>query len=724
MKKKRKKFHPVKKTLALIGTLIVSLFLLVIITGSIIAAALTVYIMQFASDADLIDITNVEMDYTTFIYAPKDDGTFEEIKTISRNADRIPIEIEQIPQHVQDAFVYIEDERFYEHDGVDWKRTFGAFMNEFLSIWGSRQGGSTITQQLVKNVTGDDDTQWDRKVREIFRASKLEEYYLKPDILEAYLNFIGFGGATAGIQAASLKYFDKDVWELDIAEAAALAAIPKNPNVNNPYALSYDSDGNLKYDDDGNPINVGLENNRERQILVLDAMLRNNAISEEDYDAAVAKKMVFAPQYKQSADGTTGVQSWFVDEAIRDVTLDLAALYGVSFDEASDMLYNGGYEIQTTVDLEMQKQLEAEFADYTNFSENVLNDPPQASFICMDYSGNIKAVVGGIGQKSGDNIFNRATRALRSPGSCIKPITSYGYGIENNLITWSTVFVNKPLKQLMNEQGEMVDWPRNYNTIYYDEAGYFTFQALQRSLNTVAAALVDMETPASVFDFLQGRFHITSLSPFDADLAPMSVGSLTNGITLEELVAAYQPFGNQGFYYEPTTYTKVLDSEGRIILEHKYIQFQALQKDSAFIMNKLMRTVTEGPNGTGRAAKLPTTPVAAKTGTSQDWHDLTFVACTPDYVSGVWYGYDVPSEVKTGTYYSSAQVWANVFGEIAEAGEHKEFPPCSTVEEVYYCARTGLRASATCPTGDVGYYKQGQGTGMALCHGVHPAPEA
>jgi penicillin-binding protein 1A len=235
--KKRKKLHPVKKGFAIIGTVIVSVFLLLVITAAIIAAALTVYIMEFADDAELIDITNVEMDYTTFIYAYDANGNLVELKHISRNADRIPVDITQIPQHVQDAFVYIEDERFYEHDGVDWKRTFGAFLNEFLSMWGSRQGGSTITQQLVKNVTGDDDAQWDRKVREIFRASKLEEYYTKADILESYLNFVGFGGATAGIQAASLKYFDKNVWELNIAEAASLAAMPKNPNQNNPYAL-------------------------------------------------------------------------------------------------------------------------------------------------------------------------------------------------------------------------------------------------------------------------------------------------------------------------------------------------------------------------------------------------------------------------------------------------------------------------------------------------------
>jgi penicillin-binding protein 1A len=656
------------------------------------------YITQFADDADLIDISNIEMDYSTFIYATDENGGLIELKKISRAADRVPVDIDEIPQHVQDAFVYIEDMRFFEHEGVDWRRTFGAFLNEMFHIWGSRQGGSTLTQQLVKNVTGDDAEDLPRKIREIFRAAKLEQFYTKPDILEAYLNVVGFGGSTAGIEAASLKYFDKHVWELDIAEAASLAAIPKNPNSNNPYATAEDENGNT--------VNVGIENNKERQILVLDAMLEQNAISEAEYERAVNKKLVFKQQYSTSQGGEENIQSWFVDEAIRDVTLDLASLYGISFDEASDMLYNGGYEVYTTVDVEMQAAVEAKFADYTNFSDEVLVDPPQASFICLDYQGNIKAIVGGIGTKAGDNIFNRATRALRSPGSCIKPITSYSYAIQNDMITWSTPFINQPVKEIINDDGVKTWWPHNYNSMSYDYNAYFTYQALQRSLNTIPGQLIEWETPGNVFDFLQTRYHITSLSPFDADLSPMAVGALTNGVSLKELVAAYQPFGNQGIYCEPHTYTQVLDSQGRIVLQNKIVQYQALDKASAYLMNRLMTQVIEGPNGTGRAARLETTRLIGKTGTSQDWHDLLFVGCTPEYVSGIWYGYDVPKEIPTGTYFSTSTVWKNVFGEIADASEMKEFVPSSEIVERYFCTQTGLLAGAGCPTGDKGYYKE------------------
>ena len=263
-RRKKKKAGPIRKTFTVIGTVLLSLILIVVITVSIIAAALTVYVMQFRENTPIdIDLDTLNLAYTTFIYGYDEEGNEVELASISRAADRIPVSIDRIPRHVRDAFVYIEDERFYEHAGVDWKRTFGAFLNELLGgmLYGSRQGGSTITQQLVKNLSGDDEARWDRKMREIFRASDLERYRQKDEILEAYLNCIGMGGSASGIQAASLKYFDKDVSELTLAEAACLAAIPKNPENLNPFA---DPEGN-----------------RERQLLVLKAMYNNAAISQQ-----------------------------------------------------------------------------------------------------------------------------------------------------------------------------------------------------------------------------------------------------------------------------------------------------------------------------------------------------------------------------------------------------------------------------------------------------------
>lgn len=356
-RRRKKKKGPIRKTFTIIGMVLLSLILIAVISVSIIAAALTVYVMQFRENTPIdIDLDSLDLAYTTFIYGFDENGEEVELKSISRAADRIPVSIERIPQHVRDAFVYIEDERFYEHAGVDWKRTFGAFFNLASGelLYGGKQGGSTITQQLVKNVTGDDDPRWDRKLREIFRASDLERYRDKDDILEAYLNCIGFGGNTNGIQAACLKYFNKDVSELTLAEAACLAAIPKSPESLNP--------------------RVNPERNKERQELVLKAMYNNAAISKQQYENALAEKLVF---YDPSAeDKDDDIQNWYVDTVIRDVTNDLSRLYGVEWQEANDMLYNGGYTIYTPIDIKMQEELEAKYQDYTTFSSTVLNDPP------------------------------------------------------------------------------------------------------------------------------------------------------------------------------------------------------------------------------------------------------------------------------------------------------------------------------------------------------------
>ncbi len=699
-KRKKRKIHPIKRTFAVIGTTILSLVLIVIITGSIIAAALTVYVLQFVDQEQVdISLSDLDLDYTTFIYGYDENGAVVELASISRNADRIPVSIDRVPQHVQDAFVYTEDERFYEHAGVDWKRTFTAFLNEILNFLGSRQGGSTITQQLVRNVTQDDDVNWDRKMREIFRSAQLEKYCTKTDILEAYLNYIGFGGSASGIQAASLKYFGKDVSELTIAEGACLAAIPKSPETLNPFA---DPEGNLA-----------------RQKTVLWLMYKNACISQRQYEEAIAEEVVFRDPNAKNNDSDSDIQNWFVDMVIYDVVSEFQEIYGIDQEQASDKLYNGGYEVYTTIDINMQNAIEEKYKDYSTFSETVVNDPPESAFIVMDYSGNIKAVVGAIGEKAGSNIWNNATRSKRSPGSTIKPITSYGYGLENDFFHWSTVFTNKPLEtEIIDEAtGLPRKWPYNYNSKSWDYGGYFTFQALQRSLNTIPAQLIEQETPQEVFEFLQNRLQITTLTADDANIAPLSVGALTEGLTLKELVAAYQIFGNGGKYYSPTSYTKVVDAKGKIVIQHKYTPIQAISEDTAYIMNKLLQTVVEGPNGTGKSAKLVNTPVVGKTGTSQDWHDLSFVGCTPDYVSAVWYGYLTPKQIPTGTYYKSAQLWKNIFGDIAEAEEGKEFPECQDVQEFYYCVKTGKLASAKCPTGDVGYYKQSNIPEM--CSGVH-----
>lgn len=395
-----------------------------------------------------VTIKELENSANTIVYA-QDGDKLVQLYAVTSEVQRIPVDIEQIPQHVRDAFVCVEDERFYSHEGVDYKRTFAAFANMFMHIYDTKQGGSTITQQLIKNLTGDDDPSPERKIREIFRAMQFEKKYSKDEILENYLNYIGFGGPTNGIQLASIKYFGKDVSELSIAEAACLAAIPKSPETINPFA-GYE-------DENGKWVNTGKEANRERQESVLYHMYGNGAISYDQYQEALNEKLIFtdSEEYKQAHPESDAEElmdeqkasSWVVDTALREYAAVLMEEYGIDEEEAFKRINTGGYQIYTTVDLEMQKYVEEKYSDLNNLMDAESNSTwvdededgeyeqlyPESAFIAMDYNGNILSIAGGIGVKEKLLIFNRATMAKRQPGSCIKPITTYGLALYSDL---------------------------------------------------------------------------------------------------------------------------------------------------------------------------------------------------------------------------------------------------------------------------------------------------
>lgn len=749
-KRKKPKAHPIKKIFTVLATSILSLVLILIITGTIVATALTVYIMNFMeADVD-IDLYNLDMKSISFIYAYDKDGTPVEIGRISKDDYRIAVELEQIPEHVQNAFVYTEDERFFEHSGVDFRRVLAAVINELMPGGDdNRFGGSTITQQFIKNYTKDSETAISRKIREIFRATQLEQKYSKDEILKAYLNYIGMGGNVYGVQAAANRYFGKDISEVTIAEAASLAAIAKSTETLRP-------DLDQKHYD----------KNMIRQKVVLSLMLKNGAISLDEYNQAVNEEVIVLginddkrteepeeqpedSEAEKTEDSDTEdekpkkkVQSYFVDMVIEDVAADFMKLYGITKEEAMDKLRSGGYYIYATVDLEMQEEIENKFLNPKTFTSKELEDPPQASFISMDYKGNILAVVGGIGEKPSALCYNRATMSKRSPGSCIKPISTYGYGITNDLIHWSSVFIDEPIEIMDWSIGDTRKWPKNYSNVWTEQK-FFTYEALQKSLNTVVAQLCQMETPQQVFNFTQSQMGIESLVlsrdvdgkiKSDVDLSPLSVGALTDGVTLKNLVTSYQAFGNAGMIYEPTSYTKVTDYNGKVILEHKYTARQAIDPESAYVMNKLMQTVVE--SGTGTAANLGNGKLIGKTGTSQDWTDLLFIGCTPNTVSGVWYGYDeqfkkdedgsllldrngkpIPYSAYQ-TYDSSSMIWRRIYGDIALREPISDFPPNSQVKELHFCKITGLIAGPRCPASDKpGYYKPSNIP--ETCTGIH-----
>ncbi|HIV11419.1 MAG TPA: penicillin-binding protein [Candidatus Faeciplasma avium] len=703
--------RPVKKLLSAVGIAVLCVIMVVVITGTIVASAATVFVVNLMDDTSEVTLDNISSSYTTYIYAKQGNDWLIYDMISNEGEKRIWCSLEQIPQYVRDAVIYSEDERFNSHDGVDFFGIAVAF-SELVTGEG-RRGASTITQQTIKNITGDDDVDgiagYERKIREIYRAVQLEKEYSKDDILEAYLNLVPLDQNIYGIQAAANYYFNKDVSQLTIGEAAAIAAIIKSPYNNNP----------MRYP----------ENNYERRKYILDKMLENGAISSEEYDEAVNQElnligsMMYTltdedtkidASYLSAYDNFDTASSYYVDAVIYQATEIFMDYYGLSWDEAYQKLRRGGYRIYTCVDLDIQKQLEEKYLDLFTFSEDGSEDIPQSACICMDYNGRILGVVGGIGEKDSPLCLNRATMSTRQPGSSIKPLSAYSLAVDRDLVTWSTQFLDVPL--LIKSGESYLEWPRNYSTSGSYSSSWskeynFTYSCLQRSLNTNAAQLVEMLTPSECFEFLYYRLKLDSLVLYkngrtDIDRSPMSVGALTDGVTLEDIVSCYQMFGNGGKHYESTFISRILDSSGEVVFQHSLLGEQVIDESTAYVMNRMLETVVSSSRGTGRLARLDGVELIAKTGTTQDWCDLWFIGCTPEYVTGLWIGHDIPVEIDTDSCYGSPTMWKNIFGDILEAGEVKTFTASNFVVEREFCMETGLIAGSNCQDTSVGYYKK------------------
>ena len=721
----RRIFRPINKTVSTVAMAFLCIFLVAVLSVTIIGSAFTVYIVNLMEGTTEIALDNVSSSYTTYIYAQDGNGQWITYDLMSSEGEkRIWCNLEAIPQYVQDAFVYSEDERFYSHDGVDFQAILAALRD---TLMGDTRGGSSITQQTVKNITGDNDDEGmagiARKLRELYRAVQLEKNYSKDDILEAYLNLVPLDNNIYGVQAASNYYFNKDVSELSIGEAACIAAITKNPWGNDPI--------------------IHPENNFERRKYILEKMLENGAISSQEFDIALKEEMhLIGSMVYSKTEGETlnvtmlsaydnfeDVSSYYVDAVIYQCIDIFMDKYGISWNEAYQKLRSGGYEIYTCVDLDLQKKIEEKYLDWYTFSKDGNHDVPQSAFIVMDYSGRVLAVVGGIGEKEAPLCLNRATQSTRQPGSSIKPLASYSLAVDKDEITWSSRFRDIPLiiKDPSAEDGYGNPWPRNYSTAGSYSGSWskdynFTFQCLQRSLNTTAAQIVELLTPSACFEQLYYKLHLDTLVLYrdgrtDVARSPMSVGALTDGVTLQDMAAAYQIFGNGGYYYDSTFVSRILDNTGEIIYNHRYNGEMVISEGSSYVMNRMMETVVSGSRGTARKAKLDGVELIAKTGTTQDWCDLWFMGCTPEYVTGLWIGHDIPTEIDTSNCYGSPDMWSNIFKDIAEAEDIKTFKASSAVVQRDYCNVTGLIAGDNCSSRSTGYYKR---TNIpAICSGEH-----
>ncbi len=667
--------------------IILTVLLIGIITGSAMACALVVYIKNYVDPVYDIDNLKTDSNLTTFIYYENknEDGSKSwvewEEERIHGTENRMWVSYDEMPEDLINAFVSIEDKRFFTHKGIDMRRTIGAVL-EFVS-GNDSYGGSTITQQLIKNVTGDDDVTIQRKIQEILRALNLENKRSKEEILEMYLNTIYLSKGCYGVSAAAYEYFGKEVSDLTLVECAALASIPQNPS---------------KFD----PINHPDKNN-ERRDIVLNEMYDNTDIEKtytiEEIRAAKEQELTLVRGKEDQTVST--VHSWFVDTLIFDVIEDLQKTYNYDEQTAKNLLYSGGLQIYTTIDRNLQAKVDAFYADDNNFPSHGTGVQVESAMTIIDQkTGNIVAIIGGRGEKKPLG-FNRATMAKRQPGSSIKPLSAYSIALEKGLINYSTVLDDTPFRT----ESDGYTWPNNYNKVY--EGLVTVSNAVRNSKNTIAVKIVDMLGTKTSYDFLVNKFRLSTLVDADIDYAPLALGGFTDGVTNRDMATAYAAIANNGVYNDSKTYLKVLDSTGNVILDNTYSTTEViLSEDTCAVMTKLMQEVVTSGSGTANTLRRKI-DVAGKTGTTTNNNDLYFCGYTPYYTAACWVGYDNPKSlwgftsgqrsVSAATY-----VWDKVMTlaheEILAAGNLKKFSDDLTknLTTRSYCLDSGLLVGDCC----------------------------
>lgn len=705
--KKPKKFKWLTKTHVWMS--ILTIFLVFLITGCMVAGTFVVYVFAFVDGTMKEDLNNLELSYTTVIYAQTRDGEWVEYQRLHDEENRLWVsyDLERatakdpdytgIPQNLANAYVAIEDKRFLEHDGVDWKRTIAAFANMVIPVSNSAFGGSTITQQLVKNITDDDDRKASRKVREIMRARYLEGNYSKETILECYMNTIAMGKGMCGVAVPAEYYFGKHVSELTLAECASLAAITKQPEYYRP---------------DKHP-----DNNLERRNHVLYEMLDQGLITEDEYNEAVEEKLNVVAD-SDALKENIEINSYFVDALIEEVIVKLMEVNNYDRETAVENFYNGGYKIYSTMDPDVQEALEKTFTDPKYSVTSSDGSLLQGSMTILDYEGNIKGIVGGMGEKTGNRGLNRATMSIRQPGSTIKPLAAYAPAIENDIITYSSILEDKAT---VYYEGKEYEWtPSNWYDGY--KGNMLVEYALRRSVNTIPVHLVDLLTPQRAFNFVVDSFKLKNLNPnADANYSSLGMGGTNGGLTTLESAAAFSVFGNKGLYYEPTTIVSIYNRYGELIASNESVPTVALSEDTATIMNHLLRNVVTKTDATGYTVNeyISNMPIYAKTGTSNSGeyaNDVWFVGGTPYYVASCWCGYDNNQAIKKAYEKTALKMWGAIMGEIHKDLPKKDFEESRYVQCRLFCKDTGQLATDACPIGGYGWYKN---SGQSICTEHH-----
>ena len=710
--------RPRRRSWGTAGRVIGTILLVFVLTAAIFAGIFSAYINSSMRGRVEVYLDEFETKVSTELYYQEpSSGEWTMYHTLFLDSEnRIWADLEQIPKDLKNAVVAIEDKRFYTHKGVDWHGTARAIFSTIFG--GSVQGGSTITQQLVKNVTGDNQNTVKRKVMEIYRAQELEKRYEKDEILEAYLNEVYFGYSCYGVVTASLKYFNKDVSELSLAECASLIAITNNPSLYDPLQTDW-----------------GLENNRTRQLLVLGAMLEQGKIDQAAYDAAKEENVVFSNGYtilgdrvdvdtdkkddtdtdggdeqpEEETKTATSSQSYFTDAVIEDVAAALVEKYGLTdstnpvtgevttaFEQGVNMVYGKGYKIYTTQNPDYQKIAEEVCTDtsnlpytstYTNSYGEKETEQLQVGMTIVDpYTGYVVAMVGGAGVKQYDRGWNWATSA-RQCGSAIKPISVYAPALDDGTINGASTIDDYPVMVL---NGSV--YPKNANGRYMGLTPLHT--AIARSTNTCAVRVVQEYGTSRSYDFMTNKLGFTTLTSQDAQqVGNMGLGGLDRGVTTEEMAAAFAAFANEGIYTAPRTFVRVEDADGNVILENEAKASVAMKDTTAALMNSLLQEVING--GTGYEGRISGMHVAGKTGTTNNDQDRYFVGYTPYYSCAVWVGY-VHNQRIVASGNPAASMWQKVMSRIHADLPDKDFFSCSGLTYVKVCADSGLLATDSC----------------------------
>ena len=710
-------------------------------------------IIDNAPDVNDVDIS--PLGYATFLY----DGDGNQLRKLTApSSNRLPVSIDQIPTDLQHAVVAIEDERFYEHNGIDVRGILRAFVKNITS-GDLSEGASTITQQLLKNnvfTNWTNESTWlerfTRKIQEQYLAVEIEKKINdKNVILENYLNTINLGAGTYGVQAAARKYFNKDVWDLNLSESATLAGITQNPTQFNPIEHP--------------------QENAKRRKEVLDHMIAQGYITQAQYDEVINDDVYSRIQDAQiiNSDTENTVYTYFEDELIDQVINDLMNIKGYTRTQAQNLVYSGGLSIYTTQDSQIQKILDEEYADPSNYpdyvqyaldyaltvknpqgeeenyskemlklyfqnedpefdllfdsqeegqsyvdryKESILADgstvvaervsfapQPQSSMSVIDqHTGYVKAIVGGRGEKTASLTLNRATDTTRQPGSTFKILSTYAPALNEKGMTLATTFEDEPYDY--PDGSPVNNASRSYN-------GTTTIRrAIQNSINVVAVKCLEEVTPELGLQYLD-NFGFTTLAHgteadrdangtvwTDANL-PLALGGLTNGVTNVELCAAYAAIANSGNYIEPLYYTKILDHNGNVLIEKTSAGRSVIKESTAWLLTSAMEDVVT--QGTGTACQLDNMTVAGKTGTTDAYNDLWFVGYTPYYTCAVWSGFDNNEKLPEDARNFHKNLWKKVMTRIHEGLPDRDFEMPASVEKISICSETGLLPRAGCP---------------------------